>query len=221
MNLKIQEVVFVSPYRAFRVNKSRHIVHIVDDDESVRASIKFLVESVDLTGIEYDSADAFLRDYRDAGPGCIILDLRMPGMSGLEALDLMKQQSILEPIIIMTGHGDVPVTVRAFKHGVFDFLEKPCNDNLLIETINRAISADILERADREKSQSIRVALNSLTQREQEVLNLLVSGQSNKQIAEHFFLSPKTIERHRSSIMRKLEATSFAQLVRLSATRVD
>ena len=113
------------------------------------------------------------------------------------------------------------MTVRAFKHGVFDFLEKPCNDNLLIETINRAISADILERTDREKSHSIRIALNSLTQREQEVLDLLVSGQSNKQIAEHLFLSPKTIERHRSSIMRKLEATSFAQLVRLSATRVD
>tara|TARA_Y100001960_G_scaffold330239_1_gene423716 strand:+ start:1671 stop:2282 length:612 start_codon:yes stop_codon:yes gene_type:complete len=203
------------------MNKTRHAVHVVDDDESVRASIKFLVESVDLSGIEYGSADAFLRDYRDAGPGCVILDLRMPGMSGLEALDLMKQQSILEPIIIMTGHGDVPVTVRAFKQGVFDFLEKPCNDNLLIETINRAISADILERTNRKKIQSRRVALNSLTQREQGVLDLLVAGLSNKQIAEQFYLSPKTIERHRSSIMRKLKATSFAQLVRIAAPRVD
>ena len=196
-------------------------VHIVDDDESVRGSIKFLVESVNLNGIEYESADIFLHSYHDAGPGCIMLDLRMPGMSGLEALDLMRQQGILEPIIIMTGHGDVPVAVRAFKHGVFDFLEKPCNDNLLIETIHRAINADLLDRGKREQRQFIRTALDSLTRREQEVLNLLVAGKSNKQIAEHFFLSSKTIERHRSSIMRKLDASSFAQLVRIAAVRTD
>ena len=110
-------------------------VHIIDDDDSVRASTRFLVESVDLVGIEYESADVFLEAYSDRGSGCIILDLRMPGLSGLEALDAMRRQSILEPIIIITGHGDVPVAVRALKQGVFDFLEKPCNDNILIETI--------------------------------------------------------------------------------------
>ena len=196
-------------------------VHIIDDDDSVRASTRFLVESVDLVGIEYASADAFLEAYSDRGSGCIILDLRMPGLSGLEALDAMRRQSILEPIIIITGHGDVPVAVRALKQGVFDFLEKPCNDNILIETINQAINFDLSERKAREKRQSIHTALELLTPREDEVLNLLVTGKSNRQVAEHFSLSSKTIERHRSSIMRKLDASSFAQLVRIVALRVE
>ncbi len=200
---------------------SPRCVHIIDDDNSVRASTRFLVESVDLVGIEYASADAFLETYADRGPGCIILDLRMPGLSGLEALDVMRQQSILEPIIIITGHGDVPVAVRALKQGVFDFLEKPCNDNILIETINQAINFDLSERKAREKRQSIHAALGSLTPREEEVLNLLITGKSNRQVAEHFSLSSKTIERHRSSIMRKLDASSFAQLVRIAALRIE
>ena len=201
--------------------KTPFCVHIIDDDDSVRASTRFLVESVHLVSIEYASADAFLQTYSDGGPGCIILDLRMPGLSGLEALDVMRQRSILEPIIIITGHGDVPVAVRALKQGVFDFLEKPCNDNILIETINQAISFDLSERKEREKRQSIHTALELLTPREEEVLNLLVSGKSNKQVAEHFSLSSKTIERHRSSIMRKLDASSFAQLVQIAALKVE
>ena len=212
---------FDSPYYASSMTDSPSCVHIIDDDDSVRASTRFLVESVDLVGIEYASADAFLEAYSDRGPGCIILDLRMPGLSGLEALDVMRAQSILEPIIIITGHGDVPVAVRALKQGVFDFLEKPCNDNILIETINQAINFDLSERKAREKRQSINTALQLLTPREEEVLNLLVTGKSNKQVAEHFSLSSKTIERHRSSIMRKLDASSFAQLVRIAALRVE
>ena len=200
---------------------SSHCVHIIDDDASVRASMRFLVESVGLIGIEYASADIFLDTYCDRGPGCIILDLRMPGMSGLEALNMMREQSILEPIIIITGHGDVPVSVPALKQGVFDFLEKPCNDNVLIETINQAINFDLSKRSAREKSQSIHAALESLTPREEEVLNLLVTGKSNREVAEYFSLSSKTIERHRSSIMRKLDASSFAQLVRIAAIRIE
>ena len=212
---------FDSPCYATSMADSPFCVHIIDDDDSVRASMRFLVESVDLVGIEYASADAFLQTYSDRGPGCIILDLRMPGLSGLEALDVMRRRSILEPIIIITGHGDVPVAVRALKQGVFDFLEKPCNDNILIETINQAISFDLSERKVREKRQSIHTALELLTPREEEVLNLLVSGKSNKQVAEHFSLSSKTIERHRSSIMRKLDASSFAQLVQIAALKVE
>ena len=193
----------------------QHAVHIVDDDAAVRASIKFLVESVNLNAIEYLSADVFMNNYRSLGPGCIILELRMPGASGLEAINMMRDQLILEPIIIMTGHGDVPVAVRALKLGVFDFLEKPCNDNLLIETVHRAISKDVKDRLARANRTLIRNSLGSLTDRENRVLDLLVTGQSNKEIAETLILSPKTIERHRASIMRKLNVRSFANLVQI------
>ena len=193
----------------------QHSVHIVDDDVAVRASIKFLVESVNLNALEYLSADEFMANYRDMSPGCIILDLRMPGVSGLEAVNMMRDQSILEPIIIMTGHGDVPVAVRALKLGVFDFLEKPCNDNLLIETVHRAISKDVKDRLERASQTSIQTSLGTLTGRENSVLGLLVTGQSNKATADTLAVSRKTIERHRSSIMRKLNAKSFAHLVQI------
>lgn len=193
----------------------QHSVHIVDDDAAVRASIKFLVESVNLNALEYLSADEFMANYRDMSPGCIILDLRMPGVSGLEAVNMMRDQSILEPIVIMTGHGDVPVAVRALKLGVFDFLEKPCNDNLLIETVHRAISEDVKDRLERASQTSIQNSLGSLTGRENSVLGLLVTGQSNKATADTLSVSRKTIERHRSSIMRKLNAKSFAHLVQI------
>jgi FixJ family two-component response regulator len=193
----------------------QHSVHIVDDDAAVRASIKFLVESVNLNALEYLSADEFMANYRDMSPGCIILDLRMPGVSGLEAVNMMRDQSILEPIVIMTGHGDVPVAVRALKLGVFDFLEKPCNDNLLIETVHRAISKDVKDRLERASQTSIQISLGSLTGRENSVLGLLVTGQSNKETADTLAISRKTIERHRSSIMRKLNAKSFAHLVQI------
>jgi len=193
----------------------QHSVHIVDDDAAVRASIKFLVESVNLNALEYLSADEFMANYRDMSPGCIILDLRMPGVSGLEAVNMMRDQSILEPIVIMTGHGDVPVAVRALKLGVFDFLEKPCNDNLLIETVHRAISKDVKDRLERASQTSIQNSLGSLTSRENSVLGLLVTGQSNKATADTLAVSRKTIERHRSSIMRKLNAKSFAHLVQI------
>ena len=193
----------------------QHSVHIVDDDSAVRASIGFLVESVNLNALEYLSADEFMANYRDMSPGCIILDLRMPGVSGLEAVNMMRDQSILEPIVIMTGHGDVPVAVRALKLGVFDFLEKPCNDNLLIETVHRAISKDVKDRLERASQTSIQNSLGSLTGRENSVLGLLVTGQSNKATADTLSVSRKTIERHRSSIMRKLNAKSFAHLVQI------
>jgi two-component system response regulator FixJ len=193
----------------------QHSVHIVDDDAAVRASIKFLVESVNLNALEYLSADEFMANYRDMSPGCIILDLRMPGVSGLEAVNMMRDQSILEPIVIMTGHGDVPVAVRALKLGVFDFLEKPCNDNLLIETVHRAISKDVKDRLERVSQISMQISLGTLTGRENSVLGLLVTGQSNKATADTLAVSRKTIERHRSSIMRKLNAKSFAHLVQI------
>lgn len=189
-------------------------VHIVDDDQAVSQSMKFLVESIGLQAVCYISASAFFDTYRDLGPGCLILDLRMPGISGLEALELILEKSINEPVIVVTGHGDVPAAVRALKLGAIDFIEKPCNDNLLIRKINHAIDLDQRNRSKSARSESINQAYHSLTNREREVLQLLVSGNSNKAVARDLSLSPKTVERHRANIMRKLDVGSFAELVR-------
>ena len=189
-------------------------VHIVDDDLEVSQSMKFLVESVGLKAHCYASASAFFDSYRDRGAGCLILDLRMPGISGLEALELIVEKQINEPVIVVTGHGDVPAAVRALKLGAIDFVEKPCNDNLLIQKINHAIDLDQRNRSQRQHRESIHRAYDSLTERERDVLELLVDGHSNKEVARNLQLSPKTIERHRANIMRKLEVGSFAELVR-------
>lgn len=189
-------------------------VHIVDDDQQVSQSMQFLVESVGLEACCYASASAFFERYRDRGPGCLILDLRMPGISGLEALELIVERQINEPVIVVTGHGDVPAAVRALKLGAVDFIEKPCNDNLLIQKINHAIDLDQRNRSQRQRRESIHRAYASLTGRERGVLELLVEGRSNKEVARELQLSPKTVERHRANIMRKLRVGSFAELVR-------
>ena len=199
---------------------SRGIVHIVDDELEVCESVRYLVESIGLDARCYASASAFFADYRDEGAGCLVLDLRMPGISGLEALELLPQKSINEPVIVVTGHGDVPAAVRALKLGAIDFIEKPCNDNLLIQKINHAIELDIGNREQRRHSDSIARSYNSLTQRERDVLQLLTAGRSNKEVARNLELSPKTVERHRANIMRKLDVGSFAELVR-DFTNVD
>ena len=189
-------------------------VHIVDDDQAVCQSMKFLVESIGLQANCYVSASEFFDSYRNSGPGCVILDLRMPGISGLEALELIVEKRINEPVIVVTGHGDVPAAVRALKLGAVDFIEKPCNDHLLIEKINHAIDLDQRSRDERDRRQSLEQAYCTLTKRERVVLRLLVDGHSNKEVARNLELSPKTVERHRANIMRKLEVGSFAELVR-------
>jgi two-component system response regulator FixJ len=194
---------------------SQHYVHIVDDDAEVRDSVQFLVESIDLQAFSYASADSFFESYKNLGPGCVILDLRMPGISGMEALKEMHRHEIYEPVIIMTGHGDVPVAVRSLKLGAFDFLEKPCNDHLLIEKTHKAIQLDVRNRGYRLQKIETQNALKSLSQRELGVLELLVEGNSNKEVARQLDISPKTIERHRANVMRKLDVGSFAELVQL------
>ena len=188
-------------------------VHIVDDDQDVCASVKFLVESIGLAARIYTSASDFFNSYRECGVGCLILDLRMPGISGLEAMEKLGNHNISIPVIVVTGHGDVPAAVRALKMGAFDFLEKPCNDLLLIEKINRAIELDEQQRAERSGMASIQSLLQTLSERERDVMDLLIEGNSNKQVARHLLLSPKTVERHRANIMRKLNVSSFAELV--------
>ena len=192
----------------------RGSVHIIDDEDEVCQSVKFLVESIGLKAHCYSSATDFFDSYADQGPGCLILDLRMPGISGLEALEMIREKSINEPVIIVTGHGDVPAAVRALKSGAIDFIEKPCNDNLLIQKINHAIELDCHNREERFRSDTINRAYQSLTARERDVLELLVDGSSNKEVARFLNLSPKTVERHRANIMKKLAVGSFAELVR-------
>ena len=194
---------------------NQHFVHIVDDDSDVRDSVQFLVESINLRGFSYASADSFFKSYENHGPGCVILDLRMPGISGMEALKEMHTHGIYEPVIIMTGHGDVPVAVRSLKLGAFDFLEKPCNDHLLIEKTHKAIQLDMRNRQNRLQKVETEDALRSLSSREQDVLILLVKGNSNKEVARLLSISPKTIERHRANVMRKLGVGSFAELVQM------
>ncbi len=189
-------------------------VHVVDDDEDVCASVKFLVESIGLSARCYTSASNFFDRYHDQGTGCLILDLRMPGISGLEAMEKLNENGITIPVIVVTGHGDVPAAVRALKMGAFDFLEKPCNDLLLIEKINQAIELDAQQRLERSDMAGIEESLQTLSERERGVMDLLIQGNSNKEVARHLSLSPKTVERHRANIMRKLDVNSFAELVR-------
>jgi RNA polymerase sigma factor (sigma-70 family) len=189
------------------------MVYVVDDDPEVQDSVKYLMESVGLRVQTFSSARAFLESYRDQGPCCLVLDLRMPGMSGLEMQEQLRARSIEVPVIIVTGHGDVPAAVRAMKLGAVEFLEKPCNDHALLETVQRAIDADRRDRADRRRSEPIRQALATLSHRERDVLERIVSGNSNKEVARHLGLSPKTVERHRANIMRKIGAGSLAELV--------
>ena len=190
-------------------------VHIVDDDASVRDSVRYLMESVGLTAKTYKSSIDFFNIYKDSGPSCLILDLRMPGGSGLEALEQIQRMKLTLPTIVMTGHGDVPAAVRAMKLGAVDFLEKPCNDHILLGKVQKAISGDA-ERRNRDKQQQTQSEqLATLSRREYEVMDLVVKGRSNKDVAGQLGVSPKTVESHRANVMRKLQVRSLAELVQL------
>ena len=189
-------------------------VYVVDDDRQVQDSVKFLMESVGLQVRCFDSAREFFNAYDDVNAGCLILDLRMPEVSGLEAQELLGSRGIELPVIVMTGHGDVPAAVRAMKLGAVDFLEKPCSDHILLETVQRAIETDLKRRDDDSRLSEIRDALATLSPRERDVMALIVAGKSNKQVARELGVSPKTIESHRANLMRKVGAGSLAELVR-------
>ncbi len=188
-------------------------VYVVDDDPEVQESVKFLMESVGLRVSTHSSAREFFAAYDDASPACLILDLRMPEMSGLEAHELLRSKGIDLPVIVVTGHGDVPAAVRAMKLGAMDFLEKPCSDHILLEKVQRAIELDGQRRADNAKLVEIEKAMETLSRRERDVMELIVDGKSNKEVARALNVSPKTIESHRANLMRKVGAGSLAELV--------
>jgi FixJ family two-component response regulator len=193
--------------------KSTPTVFIVDDDQAVRDAIRWLMEQVKLKVQVFSSADEFLANYVPGTRGCIILDIRMPGMSGLELQERLKAGRTLIPIIIITGHGDVPIAVRAMKGGAIEFLQKPFNDQLLLDTVQSALST-YSEIWDQEaRRQNFNKNLSALTKREMEVLNLLRTGKPNKLIATALNISVRTVEGHRATIMAKTGARSLGELI--------
>lgn len=190
-------------------------VFVIDDDPTLRRSIEFLVESVGLQVESYGSAQEFLDKADPARHGCLVLDVRMPGMSGLDLLDLLKDRGFHQPVIVITGHADVPMAVRALQSGAVEFVEKPFNDQTLLDKIQQAIDEHAEERAATADRQIVRTRVGTLTPREREVMDLVVDGNANKQIASTLGLSEKTIEVHRSRVMRKMKAANAADLIRM------
>jgi two-component system, LuxR family, response regulator FixJ len=191
-------------------------VHIVDDDEAVRNSLRLLVKSVGLTALIFRSAQEFLGNYHPAHPGCLVLDVRMPGMSGIELQQQLNLRGAVIPVIFITGHGDIPMAVEAMQQGAFDFLQKPFRDQDLIDRIQRALEKDKKNRAELSQRARILERREALTPREREVLDLVTSGKPNKVMAADLGLSQRTVEIHRAHVMEKMGASSLAQLVRMA-----
>ena len=190
-------------------------VFVIDDDPTLRRSIEFLVESVGLQVDAFGSAQEFLDKADPTRHGCLVLDVRMPGMSGLDLLDLLKDRGFHQPVIVITGHADVPMAVRALQSGAVEFVEKPFTDQTLLDTIQQAIDEHAEERAATADRQIVRTRVGTLTPREREVMDLVGDGNANKQIAATLGLSEKTIEVHRSRVMRKMKAANAADLIRM------
>jgi two-component system response regulator FixJ len=191
-------------------------VFVVDDDRAMRDSLRWLLESVGLTVRTYSTAAAFLREYEPAQPGCLVLDVRMPGMSGLDLQAELVRRGAGLPTIVVTGHAEVPMAVRAVKAGAVDFIEKPFSDQLLLDRVRQALEIDRLEREVRHRREEARRRLESLTAREREVLGLVAAGKANKEIAASLGLSPKTVEVHRAHVMSKMAVDSLAELIRVA-----
>jgi two-component system response regulator FixJ len=193
-------------------------VFVIDDDQEVREALQLLMESVGLKVEVYDSAQGFLDAFDPEKPGCIVLDVRMPGMSGLELQSKLSEKPICPPIIIITGHGDVPMAVRAVQAGAVDFLEKPFNDQALLDSVHRAIEKDSRQRGEASHIADIQCRYDRLTPREKEVLDFVISGSRNKIIAAELGVSQSTVEAHRAKVMEKMEADTLSDLMRMMLT---
>jgi RNA polymerase sigma factor (sigma-70 family) len=195
--------------------KKNPVIMVVDDDSGVRNAMRSLLKSVGLESALYGSAQEFLASYQPTQPGCLVLDIRMPGMSGLELQQQLNLRGAVVPVIFMTGHGDIPMAVEAMQHGAFDFLQKPFRDQDLLDRIQRAIVKDGEQRQSLGEHERIKAHLETLTAREREVLDLMTQGKQNKVIAQDLGVSPRTVEIHRARVMEKMNAQSVAQLVRM------
>lgn len=196
-------------------------VFVVDDDEGVRSGLRVLLASGGLRAKLFASGQAFLAEVDPEVPGCLLLDVRMPGISGLDLQERLQQRKILLPVILLTGHGDVPMAVRAMKRGAFDFIQKPFNDQYLLDRISEALELDGRNRESRGQMLLLQERLARLTARERSVLDGLVKGQANKSIALDLGISERTVELYRAHVMEKMEARSLAQLVQSLATLKD
>ena len=190
-------------------------VYIVDDDQATRKSLRWLVETLGVPVQTFHCAVSFLDAYDPSMPGCLVLDMMMPGMSGLELQRELNDRGIDIPVIVLTGYADVATAVRTLKGGAVEFLEKPFNDDVLLEQIRLALALDSRRRSDRGARDVVRDRMSRLTPREREILDLVVEGLSSKEIAARLNVSFKTVEAHRAKVMRKMEAESVAQLVRM------
>jgi FixJ family two-component response regulator len=191
-------------------------VFIVDDDRDVRESLQELLESVGLQSKSFGTAQEFLSSPRSAGPSCLILDVRLPGISGLDLQHELKRGKVSIPIIFLTAHADVPMSVRAMKSGAVEFLTKPFRHQDLLDAVQRALTRDRIVREKQRDTAELRQRYNTLSVREREVMNLVVSGLLNKQIAAELGASEATVKMHRSQVMKKMQAKSLPELVRMA-----
>lgn len=194
---------------------SEPTVFVVDDDRAVRGAISRLLKTVGLQTKTFDSAQGFLDSYDRDCPGCLVLDVRMPGMSGLDLQETLSAEKISIPVIIITGHADVPMAVRTMKMGAVNFIEKPFSDQLLLDSIQQAIAKDAESRQVGVERAEVNERIAGLTPREREVMDLVASGKTNKNIAFDLKLSQKTVEFHRANVMKKMGVETVVDLVRL------
>ena len=195
--------------------KQKPTVFVVDDDPEVQSALRWLIHSVDLPVGTFGSAEAFLDAIGPAHPGCLVLDVRMPGMGGLGLLEKLRSLGYFLPVIVLTGHGDVSIAVRAMKAGAMDFIEKPCADQDLLDRIHKALQQDAHHRAELNQDAANTKQLDRLTPREREILNWLVKGHANKVIAAELNISERTVESHRRNIKEKMKVRSLAELIQI------
>lgn len=203
------------------MTEAQATVFIVDDDEAVRDSLKMLMESVDLDTEVFASAHEFLQHFDDDRSGCLVLDIRMPGMSGLELQAVLNERRSMLPVIFITGHGDVPMAVQAIRGGAQDFIQKPFREQELLDRVQQVLAEDSRNRHVLHQKRDILERLSTLTPREREVLGLVVAGNANKVIAIDLGLSQRTVEIHRAHVMDKMQTKSLAHLVRMMISVED
>ena len=197
------------------------LIFLIDDDAAVRDSLALLIGTVGLRVQSWGRPEDFLRDFDRESIGAIVLDIRMPGISGMTVLELLLAQGVDQPVIMLTGHGTVDLCRRAFKSGAAEFLEKPVDDELLLDTLQQAVRRHVQTRHRHQADRLARERYKQLSEREQEVLGLIIAGLTNKEIGRALEVSPRTVETHRANLFAKLQAESLAQLIRQYATLVE